>query len=770
MNMKHDKQSAVDTQFEDTLPDIHQVRQFEAVLRRDVHASRKTLPRQSRVALWVAVMLLIAACAATIFWRRDTNQSTLAPVNSLEGLVGITSENIEQLEPLVTLGRGAISNIALSPDGNTLAVASTTGLYLQSTDLSRPPRLLGGQTQAVSSPSYSRDGTRIAGVRDNVVVVWDAQTGQVLRQITTGDEFVIYTAFNRSEDRLVIGACRQERSERANYCTPFILRFYDATTYNEQSSIEVPLPYRAVLSPDWSLVVAGDEDTIQLIRVATGDVLAEIPFPGETASPVFAFNSTGTELMVGRYFGNVLHVFDVAELIVGNVEPLEPTTGSRIPSWSYVTFLPDDERILTISGSSYIVIYDADTGERISTGTMVLDIGYVLAVDISSDGETLYMAGADGGLYKWNLSTLRVVQEAHHNSGGVHYAAFSVDRHYLVTGGASWSPTGGNYLWHIDSLPPTNTPIHVNTANQMPGYVSSAAFSPDGNKLVVVSNGSGDYGELYQYEFSSSQLSLYSTTRRGFTQAVAYTSDGVLLSHATADVLFRWSSRDEPERFRLTLPPLSPTGTVSNFGDVVFSPDGRLLAKPVCLRDEWGAVCKSIRVVLYDTATGEPRIVLDPQVNDLSSGGRGKVSFSADGQVLAQSLCFEPDNTLVDGVTVVSCLKAGIQLFDISAAYGEANAQEPITPFATIEGYNYPPEAFAFAPQGGSGAWLLAAPDPDNSRLTIWQVDASGASSILYTFELTARWANITAIAFSPDGELMALSYNGKLELWGVRD
>ena len=74
----------------------------------------------------------------------------------------------------VRLGKGSISEIAYSPDGARLAVASGIGIWLYDTNTYQEVALLTGHTGFVTSVAFSPDGRTIAsGSRDGTVLLWE---------------------------------------------------------------------------------------------------------------------------------------------------------------------------------------------------------------------------------------------------------------------------------------------------------------------------------------------------------------------------------------------------------------------------------------------------------------------------------------------------------------------------------------------------------------------------------------------------------------------
>ena len=96
------------------------------------------------------------------------------------------------------LGKGELSgNMAYSPDGTRLAVASAIGIWLYDTATHQEVALFTGHTGRVLSVAYSPDGNTIAsGSSDETVRLWDADTGQEKATLTGHTHLVSSVAFN----------------------------------------------------------------------------------------------------------------------------------------------------------------------------------------------------------------------------------------------------------------------------------------------------------------------------------------------------------------------------------------------------------------------------------------------------------------------------------------------------------------------------------------------------------------------------------------------
>lgn len=170
------------------------------------------------------------------------------------GLIPITHDNINQVTQLMMLGRGSVTSAVYSPDGQTIAVASSVGIWLY--DANDPnatePRLLQGHTAAVSSIAFSSDGLRmVSASRDGTVRVWDATTGDLLF-IFADDIFGVNSAAFSPDGLHIVSTSRDAT-----------VRVWDATTGDLLLTLEghTETVRRATFSPDGSRIVSASYDS-----------------------------------------------------------------------------------------------------------------------------------------------------------------------------------------------------------------------------------------------------------------------------------------------------------------------------------------------------------------------------------------------------------------------------------------------------------------------------------------------------------------------------
>ena len=92
---------------------------------------------------------------------------------------------------LARFGKGYYRDMAWSPDGTRLAVATSIGIWLYDADTGTEVALLTGHTGSVASVSFSPDGQTLASASaDSTVRLWAVATGQQLHTLTGHTDWV----------------------------------------------------------------------------------------------------------------------------------------------------------------------------------------------------------------------------------------------------------------------------------------------------------------------------------------------------------------------------------------------------------------------------------------------------------------------------------------------------------------------------------------------------------------------------------------------------
>ncbi len=353
-------------------------------------------------------------------------------------------------------------------------------------------------------------------------------------------------------------------------------------------------------------------------------------------------------------------------------------------------------QLATASWDGTVRVWDVPTGRLEKT----LDDhkSPVFCVAYSPDGRLLASASQNGNVKIWEGATGRAVQSVTGLAGAVLNVAFSPDGRYLAYGGSDASVR----IWNIES----GVERMVFRGHTAP--VECVNFSPNGQRLV--SSSPKDGGVMVWDLTRHTESGSFSRTGSD-VEAVGFRRGGRQLLSVTAQgMLQRW---DRATGVLLAEHTLAMRSQGISLGAVAsFSPDGERLAA----RGFTGAG----QVRVWDTNTGKPTLSLDAHSSEVAC-----VRFSGDGRYLGT----------VGSGQFGGKTKWTIRVWD--AATGKRLATW------TAAG-----RIFNLAFHAGN-EWLAWSGADGAVGLVHWATGLEGPV-------LHAHKGNVFALAFSPDGRLLA--------------
>ncbi len=488
------------------------------------------------------------------------------------------------------LGKGIIRDIAYSPDGTQLAVATTVGIWIYDAETYEARSLIATHANNIA---YSPDGSTLAGASGADLILWDAVTNTRIKTLSHDrDGYTLNIrsiAYSPDGTKIAVGD------------------WDDGLLWNVETDTLIATldhngaPDSIAFSPDGSTIATGVSDRLSLWSGITGTFQKAVK-PTDSRILDVAFSPDGTIIACAAFNQSVV-LWDVAANL-----PIDTLTHFN-GGYSIVAYSPDGKTI-TVGGNFGVVsIWDADTGNRRHTlGEHLIHTTTVSGVAYSPDSQTVASGYEDGTVRFWNTATGALKHTITGHSNAIHTLAYSPDGNTLAVGGDDSVRTAG--LWDVATHTYKHSLEKVSTGFPWWG-VDSLAFSPDGTTIA-----GAHYNKVWLWDAKT---------------------------HKTKHIFDGYNHHDVA---------YSPDGTTFISGlKVAFSPDGTkivsqdiYLGTSATLRDvETGRSLKSFRI-LDDFTSGKELIVYDVETARVvhlltfADGHVRDIAYSPDGNMVAAAI------------------------------------------------------------------------------------------------------------------------------------
>jgi WD40 repeat protein len=591
-----------------------------------------------------------------------------------------------------------VGAVSFSPDGNTIASASSDNTVRLWSIKGEQLHVLQGHTDPVWAVSFSPDGNTIAsasgnplGGGDNTVRLWSKE-GEQLHVLQGHTDSVNAVSF--SPDGNTIASASSDNTVRLWSIKGEQLHVLQGHT----SSVNA-----VSFSPDGNTIASASSDNTVRLWSIKGEQLHVLQ--GHTAAVWEVSFSPDGNTIASASFDNTVRLWSIKG------EQLHVLQG-HTATVNAVSFSPDGNTIASASFDNTVRLWSIK-GEQLHVLQGHTDS--VNAVSFSPDGNTIASASFDNTVRLWSIKgeQLHVLQG---HTDRVLAVSFSPDGNTI----ASASSDNTVRLWSIKG-----EQLHVLQGHT--DRVLAVSFSPDGNTIASASGnplGGGD-NTVRLWSIKGEQLHVL----QGHTSsvnAVSFSPDGNTIASASGNALGGgdntvrlWSIKGEQLHVL--------QGHTATVNAVSFSPDGNTIAS--ASGNPLGGGDNTVRLW---SIKGEQLHVLQGHTDSVNA-----VSFSPDGNTIASA----SGNPLGGGDNTV-------RLWSIK---GEQ--------LHVLQGHTATVWAVSFSPDGNT----IASASSDNT-VRLWSIKGEQ----LHVLQGHTDW--VSAVSFSPDGNTIAsASSDNTVRLWSIK-
>ena len=254
-------------------------------------------------------------------------------------------------------GKGWVRDIEFSPDGNQLAVATTTGIWIYDSHTGKQINRFEGHMGGANAISYSRNGQILAAAHQDLTIrLWEptSKTQKKPTPALRGHKGKIYAVtFSPDDGSSMLASASADKT----------IRLWDPYTVTDDERLIAILPYKdsvrtVAFSSDNRMLAGGSDDgIIQVWDAGTGDRIYEFNEHTNSVQAVH-FSRNRTELVSASLDGSVLLWSLVGE--GGKLHSLQQNIKHSVYA---AKFSPDGNTFATGSADKLIRLWDTNTTE-----------------------------------------------------------------------------------------------------------------------------------------------------------------------------------------------------------------------------------------------------------------------------------------------------------------------------------------------------------------------------------------------------------------------
>jgi WD40 repeat protein len=584
----------------------------------------------------------------------------------------------------------------------------------------------------LTAVAYPADGSFLATVgTDNYLRLWDPDCGKPIRKLRLDHERRASALALTRDGKLAALGIPGTKVVLMETATGKVTASFEHGTRGGIMSL--------AFSPDGTLLAAGCDGLLSLWNVKDGK---EIDLTGREGNSVnaVAFSPDGKKLAAGVGYRESLVVWDT---ITGR--KLLSLPASAVLSYG-VAFSPDGKTLASGGYDRTVRLWDADNGKELWNVRFPSKQALVYSVAFSPDGKQLAAATHGDGLYLMRASDGKLIHHLGQRADATSHAVFAPDGKTLT----SWGGWQTLRRWEVSSGKEIE-------GGGFPSMARVLAFGPDGRTLAMAPDA---FAEAWLMDAVADkpprriESGQYPSPSR-----LAFSRDGRTLAGVCGKVIHLWDAATGRPTQKLE-------GPEQRFTDLAFTPDGKSLVTTEAGENENlfnpQANLKKLAesaICTWDLQTGKTVHRFDVP-RSTGSWSFAQLTLSADGSIVA-SQCFndkvvrlwsargKPAGEIATGEDRLWHLVLSADGRSLAAGREEKGVMVWETATGKLRRRLPVGRPLSFS---AAGSWLLVQSE-GNPRLTLHDL-ATGQMAL----QAPSFSRNLTAVAFSPDGRLLAVA------------
>ncbi|KAH8797328.1 WD40-repeat-containing domain protein [Flagelloscypha sp. PMI_526] len=625
-------------------------------------------------------------------------------------------------------------------------------------DLMQNPRQIIGPETPLTPAAISLPRKRIVSAsHDNTVLIWDAESGQKIRELEGHTEWVYSAAFSPTGKHVVTGS------------RDVTIRIWDADSGEEIWKVRGHKGWvlAVAFSPDGTRIVSGSQDrTVRIWDAESGEMLQQLNEHTDAVRCI-AFSPGGTRIVSGSN-DQTIYIWDVK--LGTKLRQLNGHTGYV----ASVAFSPHGQRVVSGSNDRTVRIWDAKSGKQLRQ--LNNNTSSIWSAAFSPDGKHIVSGSGANTIHILDVESGKELRRLAGHTGYVRSVAYSSDGRFIVSGSHDktvriWDAESGEELRQLKehtncvnsvAFSPTQRPT-ATSSSDLPRYVDpskeicrptshishvwSVIFSPDGKQIVFGS----DDSIISIWDAVSGKEVQQLKGHTGRVWSVAISLDGKHIVSGSNDSTVRiWDADSGKERRQLL-------GHTSSVLSVIFSPDMKHIVSGSgdnTIRI-WDAELGNTIRQLYGHASYVQSIGFSPAGRRIVSGSGDETIciWNAESGRMVQQLsghagCVRSVAFSPDGKSVISGSEdCTVRIWDAESG----------TLLHQLNGHTAYVHSVAYSPDG-----TRIASASSDATVRIW--DAMSGQEL---WQINGHTAHVWSVAFSPDGKrIVSGSHDKTIRIW----